>query len=343
MSTSMPSLQEFLHDARAWLDEHAVRAPSDEDDKLVWGQGEFSVAVFHALDDDAERALLEKAKSWTLLKAERGYHAVSAPVEFGGLGYPRPYAEAFARLEREYVRPSSHETHSVTTRLIAPTIMAWGTDEQRSTFVPRFLAARELCCQLFSEPGAGSDLAGLACRAVRHGDDWVVNGQKIWSSGARFSEWGELIARSNPDVPKHHGMTAFVIPMDLPGIEVRPIKQMSGGSSFNEVFFDDVRIPDSMRLGDEGAGWQVALTTLGFERDRSEGSASGRVGGRWPQVLATARAMGVTSDPVTRQMLASCYVHERVESFVNRRAAELRAAAHRGRKAHSANCCGRTG
>ena len=120
--------------------------------------------------------------------------------------------------------------------------------------MPTFLAARELCCQLFSEPGAGSDLADLSCRAVRDGDEWVINGQKVWSSGALFAEWGELIARSDVDVPKHKGMTAFIIPMDLPGIEVRPIKQMSGGASFNEVFFTDVRVPDSMRLGGVGDG-----------------------------------------------------------------------------------------
>jgi alkylation response protein AidB-like acyl-CoA dehydrogenase len=323
MAEPIPSLEEFLADARAWLDEHGTRAVTTDSQKFVWGQGDFSVAVFHALSAEDERALLERAQSWTALKAERGYHAIAAPVAFGGLGYPREYAGAFAQLEREYVRPQPHETHSVTTRLIAPTIMAWGTDEQKAKHVPTFLTARELCCQLFSEPGAGSDLANLSCRAVRDGDEWVINGQKVWTSGALFAEWGELIARSDFDVPKHRGMTAFIIPMDLPGIEVRPIRQMSGGASFNEVFFTDVRIPDSMRLGGEGEGWRVALTTLGFERDRSEGAGSGRVGGNWQHLVATARAMGVTSDPLLRQQLAQAYIHERVESFVGRRAAEL--------------------
>jgi alkylation response protein AidB-like acyl-CoA dehydrogenase len=238
----------------------------------------------------------------------------------------REYARAYARLESQYQTPVSHETHSVTTRLIAPTIAMYGTPEQKADFVGKFLAARELCCQLFSEPNAGSDLASLACRAVRDGDEWVINGQKVWSSGAQFSGWGELIARHDPDVVKHKGMTAFIIPMDLPGIEIRPIKQMSGGSSFNEVFMNDVKVPDSMRLGPVGEGWKVALTTLGFERDHSDagGGSSNRVGGSWRQLLATAQAMGVTDDPNIRQELMRFYSHHRVEGFVNRRAADLR-------------------
>jgi alkylation response protein AidB-like acyl-CoA dehydrogenase len=324
--SDLPDRDRFAAEATAWLDQHAERR-SDIDDESVWGKGEFSVAVFHALSEDDERRLLQRIQAWTQRKAERGYHAIAWPRKYGGLELPSAYARLFARLERGYVIPAGHETHLVTTALVAPTLLEVGTDEQRATLIPRFLAARELCCQLFSEPGAGSDLAALACRAERDGNEWIINGQKVWSSGARFAEWGELIARSDPTVVKHRGMTAFVIPMDLPGIEVRPIKQMSGGASFNEVFFDDVRVPDSMRLGPVDGGWKVALTTLAFERDRSESAGGGgRVGGSWHQLLETARALGVTGDPVLRQRLAEAYTHHRIERFVSRRAADLRRA-----------------
>ncbi len=324
--TLQPSVEAFLAEARAWLDAHARRRPETEAEQ-AWGVGEFSVSVFHALTTAEEQSLLDRLMAWNQLKATRGYHAVNWPTEFGGLGLSAAHARAYARLEAEYETPGSHETVSVTTSLIAPTIRLFGTDEQKAQHVAAFLRTDSLCAQLFSEPGAGSDLAALGCRAQRDGDEWVINGQKVWSSGALFARWGELIARSDADVPKHKGMTAFIIPMDLPGVEIRPIKQMSGGASFNEVFFNDVRVPDSMRLGPVGEGWKVALTTLGFERDKSgASSSSGRVGGSWKQLLATAQAMGATSHPVVRQKLIDVYMHGRVEKFTNQRAGDIRKA-----------------
>jgi len=324
-----PSIDEFQARALTWLEANAPRRKAAADDaEAAWGEGAFSVSVFHALSFEDERELLNSIKRWTVLKATEGYHAITAPVEYGGLGLDRSYARAFTKLEAQFETPTGHETHSVTTRLVAPTIQVYGTDAQKRELVGRFLSASELCCQLFSEPNAGSDLASLACRAERDGDEWVINGQKVWSSGAQFSEWGELITRHDPDVAKHKGMTAFVIPLDLPGIEVRPIKQMSGGSSFNEVFMNDVRVPDSMRLGPVGEGWKVALTTLGFERDHSDSGSAGsaRVGGSWSKLLGTAQMMGATDDPVMRQRLMQVYTHHRIEGFVNRRAADLRRA-----------------
>ena len=319
------SVEEFANEAADWLAEHGEPIVDDSGEReIVWGDGEFSVAVFHALSFEAERDLLEDAKRWAQLKATKGYHAVTGSPEFGGLGLSKEHARAFGALERNYRVPTRHETFSVTTGLIAPTVELFGTPEQKEQFVGAFLAAELLCCQLFSEPGAGTDLANLSCRAERDGDEWVINGQKVWSSGAQFSEWGELIARSDVDAPKHKGMTAFMVPMDADGVEIRPIKQMSGGESFNEVFFNDCRVPDSMRLGPVGEGWKVALTTLGFERDHSDsGGNKTRAGGSWRQLLATAKAMGVTDDPVMRQDLMEVYIHTRVEHFLNRRAADL--------------------
>jgi alkylation response protein AidB-like acyl-CoA dehydrogenase len=313
-----PDLATYRADARAWLAAHLEAA--DDDGPLPdeqWGVGEHDVSVFHDLAFEDEARLLEEAMAWQRTKFDAGYGAISWPEEFGGAGLPVDYEHAFLDEEQAFRTPRSHETFSVTVRLIAPTVRLFGTDELRARFVRRFLRAEELCCQLFSEPSAGSDLAGLATRAVRDGDEWVINGQKVWSSGARFAPWGELIARTDPDVPKHAGLTAFIVPMDAPGLEVRPIRQMSGGASFNEVFFTDVRIPDRLRLGDVGAGWKVALTTLGFERG---GRSSLKVGGSWSQVRDVARWLGRTGDPLVRQALAGLYTNRRINGLVKQRA-----------------------
>ncbi|MFK7919346.1 MAG: acyl-CoA dehydrogenase family protein [Ilumatobacter sp.] len=317
------SVEDFAADAERWFDAKLERRKVGDDGSFVWGEGEFDVSVFHAMDYETERVHIDGIRALTQAKAERGYHAITWPRELGGLGLSRAHGRAFGKVERQFQTPGSHETTSVTRTLIAPTVNVYGTDEQKQRWIPQFLNGDVLCCQLFSEPGAGSDLAGLGCKAERDGDEWVINGQKVWSSGAQFSEWGELIARSDPDVVKHKGMTAFIMPMDLPGIEVRPIDQMSGGSSFCEVFFNDVRIPDDMRLGDEGQGWAVALTTLGFERDHSEGEGGGASGGGWSQLIATAQAMGVDKEPLIRSELARSYMLTRVEKLVAKRAADL--------------------
>ena len=317
-------LDAFVEQASAWLRQNAPpRCRQEGERPRVWGGGDFSVAVFHNLSFDEEKQVLNDLVAWNARKQPLGYHAVDWPVEFGGLGLSKAHALAFNRLERDYETPASHELFAVTKRLVAPTIAHFGTVEQRARFVGPLLATEILCCQLFSEPGAGSDLAGLGCRAVRDSAEWIVNGQKVWSSGAQFAGWGLLIARSDPDVVKHSGMTAFMFPLDHPGVEVRPIKQMSGGSSFNEVFISDARIPDDLRIGGTGDGWKVALTTLGYERDRSEGSASGATGGSWEQLLDTARMVGVTDDPPVREAMMRMYVHRRVEHMLNRRAADL--------------------
>jgi alkylation response protein AidB-like acyl-CoA dehydrogenase len=181
------------------------------------------------------------------------------------------------------------------------------------------MRAEQFCCQLFSEPGAGSDLASLACRAERDGDNWVLNGQKVWSSNAHIAPWGFAICRTDVDVPKHAGMTAFLVPLQHDGVTVRGIRQMNGGASFNEVFMDDAVIPDSYRVGAVGAGWKVALTVLSFERNSSGGS--GRRGGDYYDLLGLAKAHDRTDDPIIRQGLARVYSRQRVREWARSRAA----------------------
>ena len=315
-----PSVAEFAAAARNWL---AARLPAAGPEQRAWGEGSDDVSVFHRLSPEQERALLEAAMAWQRQKYDAGYGAITWPAEYGGAGLSDAHERAFNEVEADFAAPEGHETFAVTTSLVAPTVAIFGIQAQRARFVRRFLRADELCCQLFSEPGAGSDLAGLATRAERDRDQWVINGQKIWSSGAQFAGWGELIARTDPAVPKHAGLTAFLIPLDAPGVRIRPIRQMSGGSSFSEVFLTDVRVPDELRLGPVGSGWKVALTTLGFERGGSGGRG---VGGSWERLLGLARWLDRTGDPVVRQQLASVYIHQRVRHMSAARAAAAAAA-----------------
>lgn len=315
-TVSTPTIEEFIREAEQWLESTGLPRRRSEGE-AAWGEGEHDVSVFHNLDHEAERALLGRLQDWQRRKFEAGFGALTWPEEYGGRGLPVAYEDAFAEVEGRYETPRAHELFSVTLHLIAPTIRLLGTPQQRERLIRPLLSGRELACQLFSEPEAGSDLAALGTRAVRDGDSWVVTGQKVWSSGAQFAQWGQLLARTDPDVPKHAGITAFMVPMDLPGVEVRPLRQMSGGTSFNEVFLTEVRVPDALRLGQVGQGWQVALTTLGFERQAS--SANEHVGGTWEQLLALARWAGADRDPLVRQGLARVAIGQRLARVANAR------------------------
>ena len=286
--------------ARVWF---AERMPRRDDERA--GQDEpWSVEIFFDGSIDEDRARLAEAQAWLQDKWRAGFAGIDWAPEFGGWGLTREHADAVAEVEAEFEVPH-HELLPITTQLVAPMLRLLGTDEQRRRWVGGLARSEILCAQLFSEPSAGSDLAGLTTRATRDGGEWSISGQKVWSSGARLAQWGMLLARSDVDAVKHSGMTAFMLPLDAPGVDVRPLRQMTGGACFNEVFLDDVRVPDELRVGAVGEGWRVATTMLGFERDASGDDI--RLGGSWMQVLALADALGKLRDPTVRPLLADTY------------------------------------
>ncbi len=318
-------LELFRKEARAWLEANArprvTVTADDEDADIEWGVGSDNVAVFFNLTEEEEAARLEAARAWQRKKFDAGYAMINWPVELGGRGLPTSYLRAYNSEESKFEVPNAGELPPTSMGLIAPTIAAYGTEEQKRRFIEPLMRMDILGCQLFSEPSAGSDLASVTTRAERDGDEWVLNGQKVWTSGARFAQWGLAITRHDFDAPKHKGLTAFLVPLDAPGVEIRPIRQMSGGANFNEVFLTDVRVPDSLRLGAVGDGWKVALTCLGFERDHSGGGGGGAVGGTFRKVLAAARHFDRLADPVVREALLDVYIGTKLMQVTTRRAA----------------------
>ena len=214
--------------------------------------------------EESEEQYVERARVWQKLKSENGWACLNYPPEYGGRGATPMEQIIWGQEEGRYDVPVG--PYAIGLGMCGPTLIAYASDEEKEKRVPRMVSGEDIWCQLFSEPGAGSDLANLRTRCERDGDDWVINGQKIWTSGAHFCDWGILVTRSDPSVPKHKGLTFFFLDMKSPGVEIRPIKQISGDSNFNEVYFTDVRIPDSQRLGAVGDGWRVSLTTLMNER-----------------------------------------------------------------------------
>ena len=205
------------------------------------------------------------------LQFDAGLAWVHFPTGFGGLGV-RPDLQRMVEQRLRTAGAKGADPASFFLALAGPTIVTHGTDEQRARFLRPMFTGEERWCQLFSEPGAGSDFAGLAAKAVRDGDEWIVNGQKVWNTIAHLADWGMLVTRSNPDMPKHKGMTYFAVDMHTPGLEVRPLRQITGEAEFNEVYLTDVHIPDNNRIGAEGEGWRVSLTTLMNERSTIGGS-----------------------------------------------------------------------
>ncbi len=245
------------------------------------------------------------------------------PEGFGGLGLARKYQSRInRRLEAAGAPMWNRRANILGIGMGAGVLAAHGTDEQKRRWLRPMFTTEEIWCQLFSEPGAGSDLAVLATRAVRDGDEWVVNGQKVWTTLAHVAKWGMLVTRTDPDVPKHRGLTYFVVDMKAPGVEVRPLYQITGEAEFNEVFFDDVRIPDDQRIDEVGAGWRVAMTTLMNERVAIGGNTIPRGSGSIAEAVRVWKESGV-DDPALRDELVHLWAEWEAFRLTAARASEM--------------------
>ena len=311
-----PTPEEFEAAALAFLDANAEKRPEET---FVWGQGSDDVSLFPEKSPEQQEADLAVSRAWAQRVFDAGFGWITGPVEYGGRGLPSEYQRIWGRVASDYHTPSQ-SIYGIGLGMVAPTILAHATDEVKEAYLRKMWRGDIVGCQLFSEPSSGSDLASLQTRAVRDGDEWVLNGQKVWTSGAQVSDIGEIICRTDPDLPKHRGLTGFVVDMHAPGVEVRPLRQMTGGASFNEVFFTDVRVPDSHRLGDVNGGWTVALTTLMNERAAIGGGGGGVGLPAATRLIELARVTGPAADPLVRQQLAEIIINERVAGYTNRRA-----------------------
>ena len=315
-----PTLEEFREECLAFLDANSTPKQRDEQ-KFVWGEGSDDVAMFEEVDREQEQRDLEAAKAWRAKKYDAGLGYITGAKELGGRELPGSYERLYVTLEGKYDVPNQG-FFGIGLGMVAPTIKDHAQPHVQERYLPALYRADLVGCQLFSEPGAGSDLAGLQTKAERDGDEWILTGQKVWTSGAHYSDIGEIICRTDPNLPKHQGLTGFIVDMKAPGVEVRALRQMTGGTSFNEVFFNEVRVPDDHRLGDVNQGWSVALTTL--MNERSSIGAGGGGGGmglanvtRLAQLL---RHFGLGESAVHRDQLMDIYTRFQVAKFNNQRA-----------------------
>jgi acyl-CoA dehydrogenase len=286
----------FRAECRAWL---AAAAPAHE----RGSDGPFGAPE-----------VVSAARAWQAAKYDAGWACLTWPVAYGGRGAPAMHRVIFAQEEARFRVPP--DLFLVGTGLAGPTLMVHADDAQKQRFLPKLARGDEIWCQLFSEPAAGSDLAAVRTMAARDGDGWVVSGQKIWTTGAHFADWAILLARTDLDAPKHAGLTYFVLDMHAPGIEVRPIREMTGRAEFNEVFLSDVRVPDTNRVSACGNGWTVALTTLMNERVTLGALSADTEGVHLRDLVALARRVGrgrqrAIDDPAVRQRLADFWLRAR--------------------------------
>ncbi|PCI47248.1 MAG: acyl-CoA dehydrogenase [Moraxellaceae bacterium] len=305
-----PTEAAFRKEVQEWLDANAEKRDADDS------------SAMSMFSENESPEMVEECKAWQQKKADAGWACITWPKDLGGRGGTLMENIIFSQEEAKYKIPPN--IFMIGLGMAGPTIQVHGTPEQKQKWLPSMLRGDVVWCQLFSEPGAGSDLAGLRTKAVKDGDDWIINGQKVWTSGAHYSRWGILVTRSDFDAPKHKGLTYFVIDMESEGVEIRPIKQITGGANFNEVFMTDVRIPDANRLDAVGNGWAVSLTTLMNER-MSIGGGMGMGAelliGELDRIAETAYIDGVLAkdSPAVRQKIAEYYTRMKaMELTVNR-------------------------
>jgi alkylation response protein AidB-like acyl-CoA dehydrogenase len=260
---------------------------------------------------------LDFGKDWTRRLYEGGYAGLTWPAEYGGRGLPPTYQAIY--LEETARADAPDHIGVIGLGMAGPTIIAHGTPEQKQQHLDKILSGETIFCQGFSEPGSGSDLASVRTRAELDGDEWVINGQKVWSSYAHIADYCILLTRSDPAAAKHRGLTYFLLDMHLPGVEVRPLKQITGDPEFNEIFLTDVRVPAAAVVNQVGAGWNVAMTTLLHERGTLGFALTARLDALFRRLVTTARKLGAADDPLVRDQMAQLFVDLQGLRFTNYR------------------------
>jgi alkylation response protein AidB-like acyl-CoA dehydrogenase len=310
----------FAAEVRAFLDAHAER-PADTE--FHWGEGDDRLAYFSSEPPEVERLAVEAAREWQRTRYEHGFGWITGPAEYGGRELTPIHQMTYDGIEAEYTVPDTGTLDVIGLGMIGPTILKHAQPHIKAKYLPAMYRGDALACQLFSEPGAGSDLASVTTRAVKDGDEWVLDGQKVWTSVAQHSQIGMALCRTDPEAPKHRGITAFLVDMTAPGVDIRPLRQMTGGADFNEVFLTEVRVPDDHRLGEVNGGWAVAMTTLMNER-ATVGSDTGVAGtaALSPERLgALMRATWTWDDRALRHELGELLVDVLATEHLNARAA----------------------
>ena len=294
----------------------------DTPEQAAWRQECRSWIAEALVAVDTEADAIARAKAWQAAKFDAGLAKITWEPEFGGR--EGTAVEQIVFNQEEAAQKTPADLFTIGLNFVGPTIRAHGTPEQKERYLRPLLRGDTVWCQMFSEPDAGSDSAGLAMTAVRDGDEWVLNGQKVWTSHAHFADFGEVLCRTNPDAPKHRGITAFVIDLRAPGVTVRPLRQMTGTSEFNEIFFDDVRVPHADVIGEVDDGWNVAVTTLMNERSSIGGGSAGT--STLPARLADLARRHGTFDAVARDRIVDIWIQGELARFLRLRT--LTAALH---------------